>query len=199
VQPFITVQIASPDQIRHSDWTNGEVQEWRFFGEESGKGIKGGIFDENIFGKEGALVCKCERPPKGLTAYQCCPKCKRPWSPARVKRCGRIELAAKVAHPWFYLQRPNYIALVLGDPTASKVSTPPKRPAQQSSTRQRPQSRFEQVLAGRLAVVINRGSHASLHVGQILEPEEADEFRRCAQSGSGFECGSGGDAIQGAR
>jgi DNA-directed RNA polymerase subunit beta' len=200
VQPFIKISIASPDQIRHPDWTKGEVQEWRFFGEESGKGIKGGIFDENIFGKEGALVCKCERPPKGLTAYQCCPKCKRPWSPARVKRCGRIELAAKVAHPWFYLQRPNYIALALGDPTASKHaaskdSTPPKRPAQQSSTRHRPQSRFERVLAGRLAVVINRGSHANLHVGQILEPEEADELRRCAQSGSGFECGSGGDAI----
>ena len=186
---YLTIRIASPDQIRHSDWTKGEVQDWRFFEEESGKGIKGGIFDENIFGREGTLVCKCKDPHKDTIVYRRSPECRCRLRPARGERFGRIELEAKVAHPWFYLQRPNYIALALGDPTASK------RPAELSATGQRPQSRFEHVLAGRLQVVISPGSHANLSVGQILKPEEAEELRRGAQSGSGFECGSGGYAI----
>ncbi len=105
---------------------------------------------------------------------------------------GRIELAAKVAHPWFYRQRPNYLALALGDR--------PKRRAvshwRDGSVRpeQGVLSRFEQVLLGQLEVVIRAGDNRSPSGGTILEPEEAALVRK-EQVGMGFQCGTGGDAI----
>ena len=178
----ITIRIASPDEIRLL--SKGEVRDWRFFDNKTGEGIEAGLFDEKIFGKRGVSVCRCKRPPIPPTPHLRCPVCDAPFQQTRAERFGRIELAAKVAHPWFYRQHPNHLALALGDPTASE--RPPEYELR---------SRLELVLAGCLQVVIAPGPHAHLNVGKIIDAEEAATLRREAGSASGFKCGTGGDAV----
>lgn len=188
VPDSVTFRIASPEVIRR--WTSGKVHKWEFR-KANDQPVEGGIFDERIFGRLGWRVCKCSSRQQPPGPADRCEKCLSLFRPARAELMGRIELAAKVAHPWFYRQSPNYIALALGDPSSGQNSGWREHPV---SGQQKTLSRFEQVLLGRLEVVIHAGNISGLSCGKILEPEEAETLRK-QQGGKGFRCGTGGDAI----
>ena len=115
IQDFdsLTIKLASPDTIRK--WSYGEVKKPETINYRSLRPEREGLFCEKIFGTTKEWECFCGKFKsiryKGIT----CDRCGVEVTHFRVRRerMGHIELAAPVAHIWYYRSVPSRMGLLL--------------------------------------------------------------------------------------
>ena len=109
----IKIGIASDEQIR--EWSKGEVKKPETINYRTLKPEKDGLFCERIFGPTKDWECHCGKYKrvryKGIVCDRCGVEVTK--SKVRRERMGHIELAAPVAHIWYFKGIPSRIALML--------------------------------------------------------------------------------------
>ena len=109
----IKIGIASDEQIR--EWTKGEVKKPETINYRTLKPEKDGLFCERIFGPTKDWECHCGKYKrvryKGIVCDRCGVEVTK--SKVRRERMGHIELAAPVAHIWYFKGIPSRIAVML--------------------------------------------------------------------------------------
>ena len=109
----IRIGIASDETIRM--WSKGEVKKPETINYRTLKPEKDGLFCERIFGPVKDWECHCGKYKriryKGVVCDRCGVEVTK--SKVRRERMGHIELAAPVAHIWYFKGIPNRIALML--------------------------------------------------------------------------------------
>ena len=109
----IKIGLASDEQIR--EWSKGEVKKPETINYRTLKPEKDGLFCERIFGPTKDWECHCGKYKrvryKGIVCDRCGVEVTK--SKVRRERMGHIELAAPVAHIWYFKGIPSRIALVL--------------------------------------------------------------------------------------
>ena len=109
----IKVGLASDEKIR--EWSRGEVKKPETINYRTLKPEKDGLFCERIFGPVKDWECHCGKYKriryKGVVCDRCGVEVTK--SKVRRERMGHIELAAPVAHSWYFKGIPNRIALLL--------------------------------------------------------------------------------------
>ena len=107
------IGIASDEQIR--EWSHGEVKKPETINYRTLKPEKDGLFCERIFGPTKDWECHCGKYKrvryKGIVCDRCGVEVTK--SKVRRERMGHIELAAPVAHIWYFKGIPSRIALLL--------------------------------------------------------------------------------------
>ncbi len=111
----IKIGLASPEQIQK--WSYGKVERPETINYRTQKPEKGGLFCEKIFGPTKDWECYCGKFKKVRFKGKVCPNCGVEITRAKVRRerMGHIELAAPVAHIWYFKGTPACIRQVLGD------------------------------------------------------------------------------------
>jgi DNA-directed RNA polymerase subunit beta' len=102
----VTVKLASPEDIR--SWSFGEVKKPETINYRTYRPEKDGLFCEKIFGPTRDWECFCGKY-KGIKHRNIvCDRCgvQVTHSKVRRKRMGHINLAAPVAHIWFFKATP---------------------------------------------------------------------------------------------
>jgi DNA-directed RNA polymerase subunit beta' len=167
----VTIRLASPEDIR--SWSFGEVKKPETINYRTYRAERDGLFCERIFGPEKDWECSCGKykgiKHKGII----CDKCGVMITHSRVrrKRMGHINLAAPVAHIWFFKAMPSRMGTLLGMKTAS----------------------LEKVIYFQDYVVIDAGD-TPLKAQQLLSE---DEYRQNRQKyGNGFVAQIGAEAIR---
>ena len=109
----IKIGIASDEKIR--EWSKGEVKKPETINYRTLKPEKDGLFCERIFGPTIDWECHCGKYKrvryKGIVCDRCGVEVTK--SKVRRERMGHIELAAPVAHIWYFKGIPSRIALML--------------------------------------------------------------------------------------
>ena len=109
----IKIGIASDEKIR--EWSKGEVKKPETINYRTLKPEKEGLFCERIFGPTKDWECHCGKYKrvryKGIVCDRCGVEVTK--SKVRRERMGHIELAAPVAHIWYFKGIPSRIGLVL--------------------------------------------------------------------------------------
>ena len=109
----IKIGIASDEQIR--EWSKGEVKKPETINYRTLKPEKDGLFCERIFGPTKDWECHCGKYKrvryKGIVCDRCGVEVTK--SKVRLERMGHIELAAPVAHIWYFKGIPSRIAVML--------------------------------------------------------------------------------------
>ena len=109
----LKIGIASDEQIR--EWSKGEVKKPETINYRTLKPEKDGLFCERIFGPTKDWECHCGKYKrvryKGIVCDRCGVEVTK--SKVRRERMGHIELAAPVAHIWYFKGIPSRIALML--------------------------------------------------------------------------------------
>ena len=109
----IKIGIASDEQIR--EWSKGEVKKPETINYRTLKPEKDGLFCERIFGPTKDWECHCGKYKrvryKGIVCDRCGVEVTK--SKVRRERMGHIELAAPVAHIWYFKGIPSRIAVML--------------------------------------------------------------------------------------
>ena len=109
----IKIGIASDEKIR--EWSKGEVKKPETINYRTLKPEKDGLFCERIFGPVKDWECHCGKYKriryKGVVCDRCGVEVTK--SKVRRERMGHIELAAPVAHIWYFKGIPSRIALML--------------------------------------------------------------------------------------
>ena len=109
----IKISLASDEKIR--EWSKGEVKKPETINYRTLKPEKDGLFCERIFGPTKDWECHCGKYKriryKGVVCDRCGVEVTK--SKVRRERMGHIELAAPVAHIWYFKGIPNRIALLL--------------------------------------------------------------------------------------
>ena len=109
----LKVGLASDDKIR--EWSKGEVKKPETINYRTLKPEKDGLLCEKIFGPTKDCECHCGKYKrvryKGIICDRCGVEVTK--SKVRRERMGHIELAAPVAHIWYFKGIPSRIALVL--------------------------------------------------------------------------------------
>ena len=109
----IKIGLASDEQIR--EWSKGEVKKPETINYRTLKPEKDGLFCERIFGPTKDWECHCGKYKrvryKGIVCDRCGVEVTK--SKVRRERMGHIELAAPVAHIWYFKGIPSRIALML--------------------------------------------------------------------------------------
>jgi DNA-directed RNA polymerase subunit beta' len=168
----VSIKLASPDVIR-SKWSYGEVKKPETINYRTYRSEKDGLFCERIFGPEKDWECSCGKykgiKHKGII----CDKCGVMITHSRVRRerMGHINLAASVAHIWFFKSMPSRIGNLLGMKTSS----------------------LEKVIYFQDYVVIDPGD-TPLKECQLLTEEEFREERE--KHGASFTAGMGAEAVR---
>ena len=107
------IGIASDEQVR--EWSHGEVKKPETINYRTLKPEKDGLFCEKIFGPTKDWECHCGKYKrvryKGIVCDRCGVEVTK--SKVRRERMGHIELAAPVAHIWYFKGIPSRIALML--------------------------------------------------------------------------------------
>ena len=107
------IGIASDEKIR--EWSHGEVKKPETINYRTLKPEKDGLFCERIFGPTKDWECHCGKYKrvryKGIVCDRCGVEVTK--SKVRRERMGHIELAAPVAHIWYFKGIPSRIALLL--------------------------------------------------------------------------------------
>ncbi len=167
----VTIRLASPEDIR--SWSFGEVKKPETINYRTYRAERDGLFCERIFGPEKDWECSCGKykgiKHKGII----CDKCGVMITHSRVrrKRMGHINLAAPVAHIWFFKAMPSRMGTLLGMKTAS----------------------LEKVIYFQDYVVIDAGD-TPLKAQQLLSE---DEYRQNRQKyGNAFVAMIGAEAIR---
>ncbi len=109
----LKIGLASDEQIR--EWSKGEVKKPETINYRTLKPEKDGLFCEKIFGPTKDWECHCGKYKriryKGIVCDRCGVEVTK--SKVRRERMGHIELAAPVAHIWYFKGIPSRIGLVL--------------------------------------------------------------------------------------
>ena len=167
----VTIRLASPEDIR--TWSFGEVKKPETINYRTYRPERDGLFCERIFGPEKDWECSCGKY-KGIKHKNItCDKCGVMITHSRVrrKRMGHINLAAPVAHIWFFKAMPSRLGTLLGLKTAS----------------------LEKVIYFQDYIVIDAGD-TPLKALQLLSE---DEYRQARQKyGMSFQAGMGAEAIR---
>ncbi len=109
----LKIGVASDEQIR--EWSKGEVKKPETINYRTLKPEKEGLFCERIFGPTKDWECHCGKYKRVRYKGIVCDRCGVEVTKAKVRRerMGHIELAAPVAHIWYFKGIPSRIALVL--------------------------------------------------------------------------------------
>mgnify|MGYP004496349883 FL=1 len=109
----LKIGLASDEKIR--EWSKGEVKKPETINYRTLKPEKDGLFCEKIFGPTKDWECHCGKYKrvryKGIVCDRCGVEVTK--SKVRRERMGHIELAAPVAHIWYFKGIPSRIALML--------------------------------------------------------------------------------------
>ena len=109
----LKIGVASDEKIR--EWSKGEVKKPETINYRTLKPEKDGLFCERIFGPVKDWECHCGKYKrvryKGIVCDRCGVEVTK--SKVRRERMGHIELAAPVAHIWYFKGIPSRIALML--------------------------------------------------------------------------------------
>ena len=109
----IKIGLASDEKIR--EWSHGEVKKPETINYRTLKPEKDGLFCEKIFGPTKDWECHCGKYKrvryKGIVCYRCGVEVTT--SKVRRERMGHIELAAPIAHIWYFKGIPSRIGLLL--------------------------------------------------------------------------------------
>lgn len=167
----VSIRLASPEMIH--TWSKGEVKNPETINYRTFKPEKGGLFCERIFGPSKDWECSCGKYKRIKHKGVVCDRCGVEVTQARVRRerMGHIELAAPVAHIWFFKAMPSRIGNVLGLSTRS----------------------LERVLYYEDYAVTDPGN-TSLELQQLLTEAE---YRQAQETfGKGFTAKMGAEAIK---
>ena len=168
----LKIGIASDEKIR--EWSKGEVKKPETINYRTLKPEKDGLFCEKIFGPTKDWECHCGKYKrvryKGIVCDRCGVEVTK--SKVRRERMGHIELAAPVAHIWYFKGIPSRIGLMLD------VS---------------PRS-LEKVIYFASYIVIDKGT-TDLTVCQVLSEKEYREAEEKYGRGS-FVAKMGAEAIE---
>ena len=172
----VTIRLASPEDIRA--WSFGEVKKPETINYRTYRSERDGLFCERIFGPEKDWECACGKykgiKHKGII----CDKCgvMITTSRERRKRMGHINLAAPVAHIWFFKAMPSRLATLLqGVNSDVKASS------------------LERVIYFQDYLVVEPGD-TPLKMLQLLTE---DEFRQARQKyGNSFKAGMGAESVR---
>ena len=109
----IKIGIASDEKIR--EWSKGEVKKPETINYRTLKPERDGLFCERIFGPTKDWECHCGKYKRVRYKGVVCDRCGVEVTKAKVRRerMGHIELAAPVAHIWYFKGIPSRIALML--------------------------------------------------------------------------------------
>ena len=109
----IKIELASDELIR--EWSKGEVKKPETINYRTLKPEKDGLFCERIFGPTKDWECHCGKYKRVRYKGIVCDRCGVEVTKAKVRRerMGHIELAAPVAHIWYFKGIPSRIALML--------------------------------------------------------------------------------------
>ena len=109
----LKIGIASDEKIR--EWSKGEVKKPETINYRTLKPEKDGLFCEKIFGPTKDWECHCGKYKRVRYKGIVCDRCGVEVTKAKVRRerMGHIELAAPVAHIWYFKGIPSRIALLL--------------------------------------------------------------------------------------
>ncbi len=167
----IQIAIASPEKIR--SWSFGEVKKPETINYRTYRSERDGLFCERIFGPERDYECACGKYKgtkyKGIICDRCGVKVTH--SRVRRKRMGHINLAAPVAHIWFFKAMPSRLGTLLDLKTSS----------------------IERVVYFQDYICIDPGD-TPLEEKQLLTEEEYRQAR--AKYGSEFEADMGAEAVK---
>ncbi|MCA9319877.1 MAG: DNA-directed RNA polymerase subunit beta', partial [Planctomycetes bacterium] len=170
----VTIRMASPADIRN--WSYGEVKKPETINYRTYRSEKDGLFCERIFGPEKDWECACGKykgiKHKGIVCDRCGVKLTH--SRERRTRMGHINLAAPVAHIWFFKAMPSRLGTLL----AMKTSD------------------LEKVIYFQDYVVVEPGNseETGLLEQQLLTEEEFRQAR--TKFGDKFEAGMGAEAVK---
>ncbi|NQT53716.1 DNA-directed RNA polymerase subunit beta', partial [bacterium] len=169
----VTISLASPDEIR--SWSYGEVKKPETINYRTYRAEKDGLFCERIFGPERDWECFCGKykgmKHKGIICDRCGVKVTH--SRERRRRMGHINLAAPVAHIWYFKSMPSR----MGNLLAMKVSS------------------LEKVIYFQEYVVVEPGGAAEegIQEKQLLGEDECQRLRAKYED---FEAGMGAEAVR---
>jgi DNA-directed RNA polymerase subunit beta' len=166
----VSIRLASPEDFRSASF--GEVKKPETINYRTFRPEKDGLFCERIFGPERDYECACGKYRGQKHMGIVCDKCgvMVTTSRERRKRMGHINLAAPVAHIWFFSVTPSRIGNLLG----------------------MKKTELERVIYFQDYVVIDPGESEFKKCQLVTE----DECRRArAQYGSSFVAGMGAEAI----
>ena len=168
----IKIGIASDEKIR--EWSKGEVKKPETINYRTLKPEKDGLFCERIFGPTKDWECHCGKYKRVRYKGIVCDRCGVEVTKAKVRRerMGHIELAAPVAHIWYFKGIPSRIGLMLD------VS---------------PRS-LERVIYFASYIVLDKGK-TTLTKGQILSEREYHDAEEKFGKGS-FKAEMGAEAIR---
>ena len=168
----LKISIASDEQVR--EWSKGEVKRPETINYRTLKPEKDGLFCEKIFGPTKDWECHCGKYKRIRYKGIICDRCGVEITKAKVRRerMGHIELAAPVAHVWYFKGIPSRISLIL-DITPKNI---------------------EKVIYFAAYVVTDKGT-STLEVGQILNEKEYHENVEKFGRGS-FKARMGAEALE---
>jgi DNA-directed RNA polymerase subunit beta' len=167
----VKISLASPEDIR--SWSYGEVKKPETINYRTYRPERDGLFCERIFGPEKDWECFCGKykgiKHKGIV----CDKCGVMITHSRVrrKRMGHINLAAPVAHIWFFKAMPSRLGTLLDLKTSD----------------------IERIVYFQDYICIDAGD-TPLEDKQLLTEEEFRQAR--AKYGSEFEADMGAEAVK---
>ena len=168
----LKIGLASEEKIR--EWSKGEVKKPETINYRTLKPERDGLFCEKIFGPTKDWECHCGKYKrvryKGIVCDRCGVEVTK--SKVRRERMGHIELAAPVAHIWYFKGIPSRIALVL--------DISPRL--------------LEKVVYFAAYIVTDKGK-SSLDKGQVLTEKEYREAEEKYGEGS-FKAYMGAEAIK---
>ena len=109
----IQIKLASPDMIR--EWSYGEVKKPETINYRTLKPERDGLFCERIFGTTKEWECYCGKFKSIRYKGVICDRCGVEVTHYKVRRerGGHIELAAPIAHIWYYRSVPSRMGLLL--------------------------------------------------------------------------------------
>ena len=109
----IKIGLASDETVRM--WSKGEVKKPETINYRTLKPEKDGLFCERIFGPKKDWECHCGKYKRVRYKGIICDRCGVEVTKAKVRRerMGHIELAAPVAHIWYFKGIPSRVALML--------------------------------------------------------------------------------------
>ncbi len=170
----VSIRLASPTDIRN--WSYGEVRKPETINYRTYRSEKDGLFCERIFGPEKDWECFCGKY-KGIKHKNIvCDRCgvKITHSRERRTRMGHINLAAPVAHIWFFKAMPSRLGTILAMKT----------------------NHMERVIYFQDYVIIDPGNpeETKLQEKQLLTEEEYRVARE--KLGSRFEASMGAEAVK---
>ncbi|MHC4942977.1 MAG: DNA-directed RNA polymerase subunit beta' [Planctomycetota bacterium] len=168
---WVTIRLASPEDIR--GWSFGEVKKPETINYRTYRPEKDGLFCEKIFGPTKDWECFCGKY-KGIKHKNIvCDRCgvQVTHSKVRRKRMGHINLAAPVAHIWFFKAMPSRIGNLLDIKVAS----------------------LDKVIYFQEFIVTDAGSTA-LKQYQLLTEDDYRQAR--AKFGDAFESDMGAEAVK---